>query len=193
MKSASFINEFCGGARKLRVSSTVAGLLCLGAFFSSDLRSAAAVVPGGGVTKTDRTFANEAATGLLRDMRMAAIAAEESERTEVKEFARAVLDHRTKAHAQLRTLAGRTRLVLPDQMGAHQQMQVEKLQKLKGRALGRQFLNYIAQTDYLHFFGLELSNGALQTNPEVQAFAKTQQSIIRGDMERAQKLLQQDR
>ncbi len=145
------------------------------------------------MTKTDRTFANEAATGLLRDMRMAAIAAEESERTEVKEFARAVLDHRTKAHAQLRTLAGRTRLVLPDQMGAHQQMQVEKLQKLKGRALGRQFLNYIAQTDYLHFFGLELSNGALQTNPEVQAFAKTQQSIIRGDMERAQKLLQQDR
>lgn len=145
------------------------------------------------MTKTDRTFAKEAATGLLRDMRLAAIAAEGGERPEIKDFARAVLDHRTKAHAQLRPLAERTGLVLPDQMGAHQEMQVEKLQKLEGRALGRQFLDYIAQTDYLHFFGLELSNGALQTNPEVQEFTKKQQSIIRDDMERAQKLLQQGR
>lgn len=92
MKLVSFINQFCDGARKLRIRSTGAGLLCLWALFAFNLLSAAAAVRGG-VTKTDRTFA-----------------AEGSERTEVKEFARAVLDHRTKAHARARPiLIGRKR------------------------------------------------------------------------------------
>ncbi len=142
-----------------------------------------------GVSKTDKAFANEIAPGLLRDMELASIVAHRGEDKAVRQFASAVLDQRTKAHGELRALAKKTRLVLPDRPGAHQQMQVNQLQKLSGRALDEQFLHLIAQTDYFHFFGLELSNGALRADPEVQAFAKAQRPIIRDDMKRASKLL----
>lgn len=146
-----------------------------------------------GVSKTDKTYANEIAPGLLRDMELASIVAHRGEDKAVRQFASAVLDHRTKAHGELRALAKKTRLVLPDRLGAHQQMQVNQLQKLSGPALDKRFLQLIAQTDYLHFFGLELNNGALRANPEVEAFAKAQRPIIRDDMERASKLLKQVR
>ncbi len=124
----------------------------------------------------------------MRDLALTAVVLREGQSEKVKDFARQVRAHRAQAQLELRALAAKTRLVLPDRMGAHQRMQVNALQKLSGPALDRRYLEAIAQSDYLHFYDLELHNGALRVDPEVKAFAKEQHAIISADMTRAARL-----
>ncbi len=142
-----------------------------------------------GVNTLDKTFAIEASHGLRRDAALALLAQHRAQSKTVREFAANIYDQRTRAHERLRRLAQETRLRLPERLDAHQRRQVEKLGSLAGREFDKQFLEDIAQSDYIRFFQFELNNGVRRVYPPVRAFAKEQMAILRNDMQRARKLL----
>ena len=142
-----------------------------------------------GVSKLDKTFAIEATHGFLRDKSLALLAEHRAGSPAVRKFAKKIEDQRTKAHGELQALAKQTRLRLPERLDAHQRQQVKKLGSLAGAEFDKQFLQYIAETDYIRFFQFELNSGALRVAPPVRAFADKQLPILRKDMERARQLL----
>ena len=171
-------------------------LLTIAAFFSVVATGAAhgitdaRTVREDGVSKLDKTFAIEANHGLMRDTALAMIALHRAESKEVRNFAASIHEQRNRAHARLRKLANTTRIRLPERLDTHHRMQVEKLSALKGRALDKQFLKYIAETDHTRFYEFELNSGANRVYPPVLRFAKDQLPKLRDDMARARKLLQ---
>ena len=143
-----------------------------------------------GVSKMDKTFAIEANHGLMRDAALAVLAQHRAQDPRVRTFAKRIHDQRTRAHGRLRQLAKETRIRLPDRLDMHQRQQVRKLSSLQGPEFDKQFLQYIAATDHVRFYQFELRNGALRVYAPVRRFAKEQLPILRDDIARAQKLLQ---
>ena len=143
-----------------------------------------------GVGKLDKTFAIEANHGLMRDAALAVVAQHRAKSKDVRQFAAKIHEQRNRAHQRLRQIAKETRIRLPERLDTHQLQQVKKLSSLSGEEFDRQFLQYIAETDHVRFYTFELNSGALPTHPPVTKFAKEQLPILRGDMARARKLLQ---
>ncbi len=169
---------------------TLATLICtLGA---ARIRAAEedGIVRDVGVSNMDKTFAIEAAHGILRDKALANLAQHRAQSPKVRKFAIELRDRREKAHARLRTLAEETRLRLPERLDMYQRQQVKKLASLTGEQFDRQFLQYIAETDYIRFYQFELRNGALRVYPPVAKFAREQLPVLRKNMQRARQLLE---
>ena len=143
-----------------------------------------------GVGQLDKTFAIEANHGLMRDTALAVVAQHRAKSQQVRNFAAKIHDQRNRAHRRLRRIAQETRIRLPERLDAHHLKQVNKLSSLSGEQFDRQFLQYIAETDHVRFYTFELNSGALPTHPPVVKFAKEQLPILRNDIARARKLLQ---
>ena len=173
---------------KIALVLAFAGICALGAapIHAED----AEIVNQSGVGKLDKTFAIEANHGLMRDTALAVLAMHRANNQDVRKFAAKIHDQRNRAHQRLRKIAQETRLRLPERLDAYQRDQVRKLSSLKGEAFDRQFLQYIAETDHVRFYIFELNSGALPTYPPVRKFAREQLPILRNDMARARKLLQ---
>lgn len=142
-----------------------------------------------GVTKMDKTFAREAAHGLMRDTALALLAQHRASSDKVRTFAAQLHDRREGALARLRRMAHDTRLRMPVALDDHMRQQVDAVGKLRGRAFDERFLQLIADTTYARFFQFELQSGALPVDAQVKRFADEQLAILRKDMARARQLL----
>lgn len=168
--------------------TSIALMLVVGAMRSAITPVEAALVRRTGVSKMDKTFARAATRGLIRDIRLAELAARRAQRPEVRRFAQIVVEHRHAAYVALRRLAEGTRLVLPKEMDAGQERDIRRLAQLQDADFDREFLREIAQADYVRFFKFELKSGALRVDPSVETYAREQLLIIQRDIERAQRL-----
>ena len=142
-----------------------------------------------GVTKMDKTFAREAAHGVMRDISLAAAAQHGASTEKLRKFAGKIHGERSAAFKQLQQLTKQTGLRMPTLPDAHMKRQVKELGSLAGREFDKRFLELIAASDYIRFFVFELNSGAEPVDPRVKRFASEQLPILRKDAQRARLLL----
>ncbi len=141
------------------------------------------------VGQADKNFAQEAARGLMRDIRIAGMAQQRATKKQIKTFMYYVARRRVGADAALRRLARGSGLQLPTQLDAQQKQELEALQKLQGAEFDKAALRAISDPGYVRFFEFELKDAAPAKDAQVKAYAREQLPIIRKDIDAAKRWL----
>ncbi len=93
----------------------------------------------------DDHFAMEAAQGGMAEVQLGNLAKDHASAEAVKQFGqRMVVDH-SKANEQLKSIAARSGMSLPTEIGAKNQAEVDRLSKLQGAAFDRAYMQLMVK------------------------------------------------
>jgi putative membrane protein len=118
----------------------------------------------------DHKFVKEAALGGMANVAIGKLAAEKASSDAVKQFGQKVADEHAKSNDELRKVAAKKSVGLPDSLDSKHQARVDKLAKLSGPEFDRAFLKDQTKNHQqsIKDFEAESENG---TDPDVKAFA----------------------
>src|ERR1035441_9237998 len=110
-------------------------LLAVGLFFAVPDANAATTV-----SKTDQDFMLAAAQGGMTEVKLGELAAQNGERSDVKEFGQMMVNDHSAINADLKTLAAQKEVTLPDSLDAKHQKMVDKMAALSGSAFDKAYV-----------------------------------------------------
>ena len=94
---------------------------------------------------SDRLFARKIAQGNLAEIRLGRLAIRESKSSEVREFARMMVNDHRAALRELRSLAARHDFALPSEVTSDQKATYERLADLHGEEFDRAYMNVMVR------------------------------------------------
>jgi len=120
----------------------------------------------------DIEFVFDAAKGGLAEVELGKLAAEHAKNEEVKKFAQRMVDDHSKAGDQLKTIAERKGIRLPQDVDPKDKALMNRLQKLNGAAFDRAYMQAMVNDHVkdVDAFKKEANGGH---DPEVKSFAST--------------------
>jgi putative membrane protein len=80
----------------------------------------------------DKKFVKDAALGGLTEVELGKLAAQKAASEQVKQFGQKMVDDHTKANDQLKEVASKENISIPDSLDSKHQSRIEKLSKLSG-------------------------------------------------------------
>jgi putative membrane protein len=92
------------------------------------------------LSATDRDFAHQAAVGGMAEVKLAKLALDRGQSTEVKQFARRMLADHSKANTELKQIADKKNLEIPTQLDDEHQKLYDKLSRLDGAEFDKQYM-----------------------------------------------------
>jgi putative membrane protein len=135
--------------------------------------------------QADSAFAKEAAQGGLAEVALGTLAAERAASDAVKQFGERMVSDHGKANEELKTLAQRKNMTLPSEPSAKQLATQKRLEKVKGEAFDRAYMQDML-TDHHHdiaAFEREASSG---NDPEFKAWAAKTLPTLKAHLQLAQ-------
>jgi putative membrane protein len=140
---------------------------------------------GGGVALAadvgDKTFVDKAAVGGMAEVKLSKLAMDKGQSTEVKQFARKMVEDHSKANMELKQIADKKNLAMPAKLDDKHQMVYDKLVKLDGADFDREYMRAMAMDhdDAVKLFKQQSESGQ---DPELKTFAmKTLPTIQKHD------------
>jgi putative membrane protein len=122
-------------------------------------------------TKIDeKRFVKDALLGGMTEVELGKVALEKASADAVKQFAQKMIDNHSKANEELKQLAAKEKIDVPDALDSKRQSRIEKLSKLSGADFDRAYIKDQLK-DYqndVREFQAESQNG---NDPEVKGFA----------------------
>jgi putative membrane protein len=91
-------------------------------------------------TKGDEVFAHQAAAGGMAEVQLSQLAMDRASSTEVKTFARKMVEDHSKANTELKQIAEKQKMALPDKIDAKHQKLYDKLTKLSGAEFDQEYM-----------------------------------------------------
>jgi putative membrane protein len=88
----------------------------------------------------DKKFAKEAAIGGLTEVELGKLAQQKASSDAVKQFGQKMVDDHTKANDELKQVASKEGIQIPDSLDSKHQARVDKLGKLSGTAFDRAYV-----------------------------------------------------
>lgn len=122
------------------------------------------------LTPGDSTFATKAAQGGMAEVKLGELAKEKASSQAVKDFGQKMVDDHTKANDELKGIAGRKGITLPESLDSKDQANYDRLSKLSGPAFDRAYMRDMV-TDHrtdVNEFKREANGG---TDADLKAFA----------------------
>lgn len=118
----------------------------------------------------DKKFAKEAAIGGLTEVELGKLAVQKASSDAVKQFGQKMIDDHTKANDQLKQIASKEGLDLPQALDSKHQARVDKLGKLSGPAFDKAFVKDAVKDHEkdVNEFKNEAQNGS---DPNIKQFA----------------------
>jgi putative membrane protein len=89
---------------------------------------------------TDHAFATKAAEGGLAEVKLGQLAAEKASSDDVKKFGQMMVDDHSKANDQLKEVAQKKNITMPQTLNAHDQATYDRLSKLSGGEFDRAYM-----------------------------------------------------
>jgi len=135
----------------------------------------------------DKKFVKEAALGGMSEVELGKLAVQKSSNDQVKQFAQKMVDDHTKANDQLKQVASKENIPVPDALDSKHQAEINKLSKLSGNDFDKAYTKEAVkdhQTD-VRDFNAEAQGGA---DPNVKAFASTTLPTLQQHLELAKNL-----
>lgn len=135
----------------------------------------------------DKRFAKDAAVGALMNVELGKLASQKASRDDIKQFGQKMVDDHTKANDQLKQLAGKENISLPDGLDSKHQSRVDKLSKLSGEDFDKAYVKdqLKDQQAQIRDFNAESQNGS---DPNVKAFASNMLPTLQQNLELAKNL-----
>ncbi|MCU1279604.1 MAG: outer membrane protein [bacterium] len=139
---------------------------------------------GGGVALADvgdKTFVDKAAVGGMAEVKLSTLAMDKGQSTEVKQFARKMVEDHSKANMELKQIADKKNLAMPAKLDDKHQMVYDKLAKLDGADFDKEYMRAMAMDhdDAVKLFKQQSESGH---DPELKTFAmKTLPTIQKHD------------
>jgi putative membrane protein len=118
----------------------------------------------------DKKFVKDAALGGLTEVELGKLAVQKASDDKVKQFGQKMIDDHTKANDQLKEVASKDNIPVPDSLDSKHQARIDKLSKLSGEQFDKAYLKDEVkdhETDVREFTD-EAQNGS---DPNVKSFA----------------------
>jgi putative membrane protein len=137
--------------------------------------------------KNDQQFVHEAALGGLMEVEVGKLAQQKSSSDAVKQFGQRLVQDHTKANDQLKEVAAKQGLSVPDTLDSKHQATVDKLSKLSGKAFDQAFIKDAVKDheEDVKKFQKEAQNGK---NPGVKNFASETIPVLQEHLSMAKSL-----
>ena len=135
---------------------------------------------GGGVALAgggDQKFVDKAAAGGIAEVKLSTLAMDKGRSTEVKQFARKMVEDHTKANTELKQIADKQNLTLPTTLDDQSQKVYDKLAALDGADFDAAYMRAMANDHdaAVMLFKQESKSGR---DPEVKSFAMKTLPVI---------------
>lgn len=120
----------------------------------------------------DKKFLKQAAQGGMTEVELGKLAAQKASNGDVKQFAQKMVDDHSKANGQLKEIASKENVQIPDALDSKHQSRIDKLSKLSGPDFDKAYVKDQLkdhQSD-VKDFSAEAQNGS---DPNVKAFASS--------------------
>lgn len=130
----------------------------------------------------DKKFLKDAAQGGLLEVELGKLAAQKASRDDVKQFGQTMVDDHTKANDQLKQVASKENVSIPDALDSKHQSRLDKLSKLSGGDFDKAYIKDQLkdhQTD-VREFSTEAQSG---TDPNIKAFASSTLPVLQHHLE----------
>jgi len=88
----------------------------------------------------DKKFAKDAALGGMTEVQLGKLATQKASRDDIKQFGQKIVDDHTKANDQLKELASKENIPIPDALDSKHQARIDKLSKLSGENFDKAFV-----------------------------------------------------
>jgi len=139
------------------------------------------------LSTSDATFINTAAAGGAAEVQFGQLAAQKGGTQAVRRFGQQMVDDHSKINQELMQLAQQKKISPSTGMDATHQAAYDDLQKLRGRAFDRQYLQGQVQDHQatVQAFQQEAQSG---TDPDVKAFAARNLPTIQRHLDELQKM-----
>ena len=132
----------------------------------------------------DASFLQDAARGSIREVELSRAALTRSEDPKVKEFAQKMIDEHTRLNQELKSFATARAVVLPDQAGAEDRQQVDKLSSLSGKSFDLEFAARMV-ADHQKAAEDFRARSTSASDPEVRQFAAKHLPMLEEHLGRA--------
>jgi len=118
----------------------------------------------------EKRFVKDALTSGMAEVEISKVAAEKATSDSVKQFAQKVVDERSKANDELKQIASKQGITVPDALDAKYQNKMDKLAQLSGVNFDREYLKDEVkdQQSDLREYQREAQGG---NDPEIKSFA----------------------
>jgi putative membrane protein len=140
----------------------------------------------------DKKFATNAALGGMTEVELGKLAMQKASSDAVKQFGQKLIDDHTKANEQLKEIAGKESISMPESLDSKHQARVDKLSKLSGTAFDKAFIKD-AVKDHEHDvseFKSEAQNGS---DPNIKQFASNTLPVLEEHLTMAKDLSKQEK
>jgi putative membrane protein len=134
------------------------------------------------VISNDEKFMIEAAQGGMMEVKLGELASTKGQNAEVKAFGKKMVEDHTKANNDLKELAKKNNIQLPNDMSSDQKDMYEKLTKLSGAEFDKEYVSAMVDD---HEEDLEAFQGQADDAKDVdlKAFAAKYAPVIKGHYE----------
>jgi putative membrane protein len=140
-----------------------------------------------GLSTADKKFVRDAAQGGMAEVELGKLATEKAASEEVKKFGQRMVDDHSKAGEQLKEIATRKKIQVPDKLSAKDQLAKDRLSKLSGEQFDKAYMNDMVKdhTQDVADFKRESSSGA---DSEVKSFASKTLPTLKDHLRQAKEI-----
>jgi putative membrane protein len=128
-------------------------------------------------TKGDEEFAKQAAAGGMAEVKLSRLAMQRAHSVAVKQFARRMVEDHTKANTELKQIAEKQNLELPQKIDAKHQAVYDKLSQLSGPEFDREYMKAMTQ-DHDATVAKFKDESQYGQDPELKSFAMKTLPVI---------------
>ena len=173
---------------RFTIPALTLGLLCLGSLpLPSTLHAAEKAAQTEKIAPSDEMFMKAAAQDGMMEVKLGELAKEKASNAEVKELGAMMAGNHAKANEQLKSIAAKNGVTLPNQLDNKQQEKLAKLSKLSGAEFDKAYVHEMLQEHKKDAAEFEqASKGA--RNPEVKAFAEATLPVIKTHLDKVASL-----
>jgi putative membrane protein len=135
----------------------------------------------------DKKFVQDAALGGMAEVELGKLATQKASSDAVKQFGQKMVDDHTKANDQLKEIASKENINIPDSLDSKHQSRIEKLSKLSGPDFDKAYVKDQVKDHKkdVSEFKSEAENGS---NPNIKQFASTTLPTLQQHLSMAQDL-----
>lgn len=163
---------------------SLSGALALGAgpLAAQDAQHSTAKSAGG-----DAAFVREAATAGIAEVELGQLGVQRATSSDVKSYAQMVVEDHGKANEELKSLASRKQLAVPEQPKSYQKAEKARLEKLSGAAFDDAFMKTMA-ADHEKAVSLFSKQAASGSDSELKDWAQKTLPTLKEHLTKAQEL-----
>lgn len=137
-------------------------------------------------TAAEKAFMKKAADGGMTEVELGKLAAEKGGSDEVKSFGQQMVDDHTKIGDNLKEVAGKMKVTLPEKMSAKHHALVEKMAGMSGADFDKAYVPEMVKDHKKDISEFEAAKGTVK-NEDLKKFIDDSLETMKGHLEKIQK------